>query len=121
MIVPQLAFGGWTPIERNESADSASMLSATMRGKNTTTLGAMFGITSLRRMRRSDAPTPSRGEDELAFAQRDHLAADRPATYGMKTNAMIRIGNSRLSPLIRTMPRSMPFVSSTTESEIASR
>jgi hypothetical protein len=41
---------------RIESADSVRMLSATINGKNTITLGATFGKISLRRMCQSEAP-----------------------------------------------------------------
>ena len=58
MIVPQLASGGCTPIDRNDSADSVSMLSAAISGRNTMTDGSTFGSTSRRRMRQSDAPSP---------------------------------------------------------------
>ena len=56
MIVPQLAWGGWTPMPRIDSADSVKMLNATMSGKNTITLGATLGRISLRRMCKSEAP-----------------------------------------------------------------
>ena len=38
MIVPQLAAGGCTPIERNDSADSVSMSMASISGKKTITV-----------------------------------------------------------------------------------
>ena len=58
MIVPQLASGGWTPIERNESADSVSMLVAIISGKNTITVVTTFGSTSAKIRRRLVAPRP---------------------------------------------------------------
>ena len=58
MIVPQLASGGWTPIERNESAASVSISSAITSGKKTITVVTTFGRMSLQISRRFDAPSP---------------------------------------------------------------
>ena len=58
MIVPQLASGGCTPIERNESADSISMLVAIISGKKTITVVITFGSTSEKIRRRLLAPRP---------------------------------------------------------------
>ena len=56
MMVPQLAFGGCTPIERNESADSVSTVVAIISGSSTITVTATFGRMSLSIRRRFDAP-----------------------------------------------------------------
>ena len=56
MIVPQLAWGGCTPIERNDKADSVRMQAAIISGKITITLGRTFGKISLKSKRRRRAP-----------------------------------------------------------------
>ena len=38
MIVPQLTFGGWTPTDRKDSADSVRMVVATISGSSTIVL-----------------------------------------------------------------------------------
>jgi hypothetical protein len=53
---PQLAFGGCTPIDRNERADSVSMSIAIISGKKTITVVITFGRISLRIRRQSEAP-----------------------------------------------------------------
>ena len=77
MIVPQLASGGWTPIERNESADSVSMLFATISGKKTITVVTTFGSTSEKIRRRLLAPRPIAASTNSLLADRQHLSADR--------------------------------------------
>ena len=77
MIVPQLASGGCTPIERNESAASVSIVVAIISGKNTITVVITLGRISL------DHQPPVRGAlgdrrlDELLLPHRQHLAANR--------------------------------------------
>ena len=56
MIVPQLACGGCTPIDRNDSADSVRMQAAIISGKITITFGRTFGRISLNSSRRRRAP-----------------------------------------------------------------
>ena len=51
MMVPQLASGDCTPIERNDSADSVSMFNAIISGMNTINVVATLGRMSLNRMR----------------------------------------------------------------------
>src|SRR3954462_8515641 len=43
MIVPQLAFGGCTPIDRNDSADSVRIVVAIISGSITITVVTTFG------------------------------------------------------------------------------
>ena len=56
--MPQLASGGCTPIERNESAASVSMAIAIISGKKTITVVTTFGRISLQSSRQVDAPSP---------------------------------------------------------------
>ena len=56
MTVPQLAFGGWTPIDRYESADSVRIVVAIIKGSSTTTVEATFGRISLKISRAFEAP-----------------------------------------------------------------
>ena len=56
ITVPQLASGGCTPIERNDSADSVMIVAAASSGSSTTTVGSTFGRISEKISRRRDAP-----------------------------------------------------------------
>ena len=56
MIVPQLAFGGCTPIDRYESADSVRMVVAIISGSSTISTVITLGRISLKISRRLDAP-----------------------------------------------------------------
>ena len=58
-MVPQLAAGGCTPMERNDRADSVNILNATINGKKTMMLGVAFGRISFHRIRTSEAPEPT--------------------------------------------------------------
>ena len=78
MIVPQLASGGCTPIERNDSAASVSIASATISGKRTITVVITFGRSSLQSRRHDRRAEPDRGLHELPPAERQHLASHRP-------------------------------------------
>ena len=82
MMVPQLASGGCTPMERNDSANSVSMLIASISGTKTISVVITLGRMSRNRMRWLGTPRPDGREHELAFLQRQHLAADRPRHIG---------------------------------------
>ena len=56
MIVPQLAFGACTPIERNESAASVRTVVAIISGNSTITVVSTLGRISLNISRRLPAP-----------------------------------------------------------------
>ena len=75
--MPQLASGGWTPIDRNESAASVSMSIASMSGKKTIAV-----VDDVAEDVAPEQPPGRRAEpfgclDELAPAQGENLAADR--------------------------------------------
>ncbi len=83
MIVPQLASGGCTPIERNESAASVSMLIATISGKKTITVVTTFGRTSLQSTRHVEAPSPSAASTNSRPRSESTSPRIGRATYGM--------------------------------------
>ena len=56
MIVPQLACGGCTPIDRNDSAASVRIVVAIISGSITITVVRTFGRISENISRRLDAP-----------------------------------------------------------------
>ena len=76
IIVPQLAFGACTPIDRNDRDDSVSMSVAISSGRNTITVGRMFGSSSPSRMRVVDAPWPT----ALSTNSRRRRASTSPRT-----------------------------------------
>ena len=120
MIVPQLAFGGCTPIERNDSAASVSMAIAIMIGKKTITV-----VTTSAGSRSREAATrrsePDRRLDELALAQRDHLTADRSRDIGDVDDADDEERSERLPDSSAIGPIDRPRVIRTTQRQIASR
>ena len=84
MIVPQLASGGCTPIERNESAASVSMAIAIMSGKKTITVVITFGQDLAPEQPPVRRAEPDRGLDELAAARSESTSPRiGRATYGM--------------------------------------
>ena len=83
MIVPQLAFGGWTPIERNESAASVSIAIAITSGKKTITVVTTFGRISLRSRRGLDAPRPMAASTNSRRRSESTSPRTGRATYGM--------------------------------------
>ena len=78
MIVPQLASGGWTPIDRNESAASVRIVVAIISGNSTITVVSTFGRISLKISRRLRRALRDRRLDVLLLAHGQHLAAHRP-------------------------------------------
>ena len=56
MIVPQLTFGGWTPMDRKESADSVRIVVAMISGSSTITVDTTFGRISEKTSLMLDAP-----------------------------------------------------------------
>ena len=81
MIVPQLASGGCTPIDRKDSADSVSMLSAIISGTKTMSVVETLGRMSRSRMRWLGTPRPIAASTNSLSPQRQHLAADRAARH----------------------------------------
>src|SRR3984957_5948157 len=56
MIVPQLTFGGWTPMDRKESADSVRIVGGIINGSSTITVDTTLGRISEKISLRLDAP-----------------------------------------------------------------
>ena len=56
MIVPQLTLGGWTPMDRKDSADSVRIVVAIISGSSTITVDTTLGRISEKISRRLDAP-----------------------------------------------------------------
>ncbi len=56
MIVPQLALGGCTPIDRKDSADSVRIVVAIISGSSTITTDTILGRMSEKMSLTSDAP-----------------------------------------------------------------
>src|SRR5471032_162322 len=83
MIVPQLASGGWTPIDRNESAASVSMSIASMSGKKTIAVVTTLRRMSLQSTRQVDAPSPSAASTNSRRARDRTSPRIGRATYGM--------------------------------------
>ena len=83
MIVPQLAAGGCTPIERNESADSVSMSIASISGKKTITVVMTLRRMSLHRIRQVDAPSPIAASTNSRRRSESTSPRIGRATYGM--------------------------------------
>ncbi len=54
--MPQLALGGCTPIERNESVASVRIVVAMISGRSTITTVITFGSTSEKTSRKPEAP-----------------------------------------------------------------
>ena len=82
MIVPQLALGGCTPIERNDSADSVSMSIAIISGKNTITVVVTFGRMSLQSRRQVEAPRPIAASTNSRCRSESTSPRTGLATYG---------------------------------------
>ena len=78
IIVPHDGDGGCTPAPRNDSAASSRIALATMSGKNTSSVDARFGSSSLNMIRRLPEPW-ARAASTNSFSRSDEdLAADRP-------------------------------------------
>src|SRR5229473_3863804 len=123
MIVPQLTFGGWTPIDRKESPDSVRIVRAIISGINTTTVDTTFGRISEKISRRLDAPWAIAASTNSRWTTESTWPRTGRYTYGRKMNAMITVGSQRLVGLTWTGPTWKPleWVSSSVEIEIASR
>ncbi len=59
MIPPQVAVGGRTPMPRNDSVASKTIIADICIGASTSTLGSTLGKTYLRAIRTREAPTIS--------------------------------------------------------------
>ena len=70
IIVPQDGFGGRTPAPRNDSAASSSMALAISSVKNTRTVEARFGSTSVNMIRSGPAPC-ARAASTNSFSRSD--------------------------------------------------
>src|SRR5436853_5127475 len=109
MIVPQLAFGGWTPIERNDNADSVSTVVAIMSGSITITVVITFGRISPNISRAFDAPCAIAASTySFSRTERTWPRTGRK-TYGTYTSAMIAVGTHRLDGSTCTKPHCRPF------------
>ena len=82
MIVPQLASGGCTPIDRNDSAASVSIAIAIMIGKKTITVVMTFGRISLQSSRHVDAPSPTAASMNSRSRSESTSPRIGRATYG---------------------------------------
>ena len=80
--MPQLASGGCTPIERNDSAASVSMAIAIISGKNTITVVTTFGRMSLQSRRQVDAPSPIAASTNSRSRSESTSPRIGRATYG---------------------------------------
>ena len=69
MIVPQLASGGCTPIDRKDSADSVSMLSAIIIGTKTMSVVETFGQNITQQNAVAGHAQANGGEHKFALAQ----------------------------------------------------
>ena len=81
--MPQLACGGCTPIERNDSAASVSMSIASISGNSTITVVITFGRMSLQSRRQFDAPSPIAASTNSRRRSESTSPRIGRATYGM--------------------------------------
>src|SRR5207237_10542228 len=123
MIVPQLALGGCTPIDRNDRADSVSTVVAIISGSITITVVITFGKISLNIRRKFDAPWAIAASTYSFSRTESTCPRTGRKTYGTYTSAMMVAGTQRLDGSTWTKPQSSPFgfVSRTVAREIARR
>src|SRR5438874_6626765 len=123
MIVPQLTFGGWTPTDRKDSADSVRMVVATISGSSTITVDTTLGRISEKISRILLAPWATEASTNSLLTTASTWPRTGRYTYGTKMNAMITAGSHRLDALTCSGPTWNPleWVSSSVEIEMASR
>src|SRR6266540_1973816 len=109
MIVPQLAFGGCTPMDRNDRADSVRMVVAIISGSSTITTDTTFGRMSENISRRFDAPWAIAASANSFLATVSTWPRTGRYTYGTKMTAMMRVGSHRLVGTICSGPILRPL------------
>src|SRR5438067_12493844 len=123
MIVPQLASGAWTPIERNERADSVRIVVAIISGKSTIKVEATLGRISPTIIVQCDAPRPRAASTNSFSRTESTWPRIGRATYGTYTSPIRRIGTQKLFAFrVNTQIfRPVSEASKTVAIEIASR
>src|SRR5438552_4998300 len=99
MIVPQLTFGGWTPMPRKDSADSVRIVVATISGSSTITVDTTLGRISEKISRRLPAPWATAASTNSFLTTESTWPRTARYTYGMSMNAPMTVGSHRLDAL----------------------
>src|ERR1700745_2986038 len=108
MIVPQLTFGGWTPTDRKDSADSVRIVVATISGSRTITVDTTLGRISEKISRILLAPWATAASTNSLLTTASTWPRTGRYTYGTKMNAMITAGSHRLDALTCSGPNWHP-------------